>query len=225
MKNILILGGSGALGKAVVNSFKNRAPLWNVTNIDFRNNSDADLNIILNPRDSFSKNEMKRIQSEVNKDTKLDCIVNSAGGWKGGSIEDDEIIEMTNQMMFMNLYSSIFAAYIAKKCLNENSLLVLTGSNAVKKQFNAGMLSYHLSKQSVHHFTELLAAKNTNSEISLPKNTKIITILPETIDTEANRQAMPQADFSKWTSPHSIAKTIKNWADSKNYPDGIFYQV
>jgi NAD(P)-dependent dehydrogenase (short-subunit alcohol dehydrogenase family) len=33
-------------------------------------------------------------------------------------------------------------------------------------------------------------------------------VLPDTIDTPANRAAMPQADFSRWTAPAAIAKTI-----------------
>ncbi|MGA3190060.1 MAG: SDR family oxidoreductase, partial [Bryobacteraceae bacterium] len=33
-------------------------------------------------------------------------------------------------------------------------------------------------------------------------------VLPSTIDTPLNRQAMPQADFSRWVTPDSIAKTL-----------------
>ena len=34
------------------------------------------------------------------------------------------------------------------------------------------------------------------------------TILPSIIDTEANRKAMPNADFSKWPKPEGIARVI-----------------
>jgi NAD(P)-dependent dehydrogenase (short-subunit alcohol dehydrogenase family) len=33
-------------------------------------------------------------------------------------------------------------------------------------------------------------------------------ILPDTVDTEANRRAMPDADRSDWTSPEAIARLI-----------------
>jgi NAD(P)-dependent dehydrogenase (short-subunit alcohol dehydrogenase family) len=33
-------------------------------------------------------------------------------------------------------------------------------------------------------------------------------VMPSTIDTEANRRAMPKADFSKWVRPESIAKVV-----------------
>jgi len=34
------------------------------------------------------------------------------------------------------------------------------------------------------------------------------TILPTIIDTEANRKAMPDADFSKWPKPEEIARVV-----------------
>ena len=33
-------------------------------------------------------------------------------------------------------------------------------------------------------------------------------ILPSVIDTEANRKAMPRADFSKWPKPEEIARVV-----------------
>jgi dihydropteridine reductase len=217
MKNILIIGGSGALGRSIVKNFKISDPKWKVMNIDFKFNPEADFNYNLT-NSILDKNELAKIGKIDFLNNKIDCIVNSAGGWAGGSIENDDIIESVNIMMQMNLYSAVLAAYLAKKFLNESSLFVLTGSNTVKKQMNPGMLGYELSKQSLHHLSNLLIETH-----QLPKNTKIITILPDTIDTDANRQAMPNADHSNWTSPDKIAGTIKQWADNKNYPiDGFF---
>ena len=34
------------------------------------------------------------------------------------------------------------------------------------------------------------------------------TVLPSIIDTEANRKAMPKADFAKWPKPEEIARVI-----------------
>ena len=45
MKRVLVMGGNGALGKAVVNSFKQRS--WGVLSLDFTQNDKADKNIIL----------------------------------------------------------------------------------------------------------------------------------------------------------------------------------
>jgi NAD(P)-dependent dehydrogenase (short-subunit alcohol dehydrogenase family) len=37
---------------------------------------------------------------------------------------------------------------------------------------------------------------------------RVYSILPSIIDTEANRKAMPKADFSKWPKPEQIARVI-----------------
>jgi NAD(P)-dependent dehydrogenase (short-subunit alcohol dehydrogenase family) len=37
---------------------------------------------------------------------------------------------------------------------------------------------------------------------------RVNSILPSIIDTEANRKAMPNANFSKWPKPQEIARVI-----------------
>jgi NAD(P)-dependent dehydrogenase (short-subunit alcohol dehydrogenase family) len=37
---------------------------------------------------------------------------------------------------------------------------------------------------------------------------RVNSILPSIIDTEVNRKAMPDADFSKWPKPKEIARVI-----------------
>lgn len=222
MKKVLILGGSGALGKSVVNTFKSTKPIWNVINLDFSENKNADYNYQLNSNsDNFiSKDEISKIGKLEVFQKKLDCIINVAGGWRGGSIESEDILESTQQMISMNLYSTLLSAHLAKKFLNENSLMIFTGANSVKEGMHAWMMGYQLSKNSVHHLTDVLL-KNPNE---LPTNTKLITILPNTIDTQSNRSAMPDADFSSWTKPEEIARVLKNWADEKNYPSETYYK-
>ena len=53
----------------------------------------------------------------------------------------------------------------------------------------------------------------TRSESDFPADAKIIdisgmTILPGLIDTPPNREAMPDADFSRWVTPESLAEVI-----------------
>lgn len=46
-------------------------------------------------------------------------------------------------------------------------------------------------------------------------------ILPGAIDTEANRRSMPNADFSKWVKPTTIAKTLLFLADEDTGINGV----
>ncbi len=50
-------------------------------------------------------------------------------------------------------------------------------------------------------------------------------LISETIDTPENRQAMPNADFSKWAPPEKIAGLLKMWADGKNRPSNGSYAL
>lgn len=43
-------------------------------------------------------------------------------------------------------------------------------------------------------------------------------MLPETIDTESNRQGMPNADFNTWAKPEQIGQLVKGWVDGLNVP-------
>eukprot|EP00349_Pseudokeronopsis_sp_Brazil_P003157 CAMPEP_0202959534 /NCGR_PEP_ID=MMETSP1396-20130829/3710_1 /ASSEMBLY_ACC=CAM_ASM_000872 /TAXON_ID= /ORGANISM="Pseudokeronopsis sp., Strain Brazil" /LENGTH=67 /DNA_ID=CAMNT_0049678129 /DNA_START=517 /DNA_END=718 /DNA_ORIENTATION=- len=46
------------------------------------------------------------------------------------------------------------------------------------------------------------------------------------IDTPANREAMPNDDFSKWLPPQKIAELVGSWAEGHNVPDnGSFIKL
>ncbi|MGH9640338.1 MAG: SDR family oxidoreductase, partial [Bryobacteraceae bacterium] len=62
--------------------------------------------------------------------------------------------------------------------------------------------AYAASKSAAVAMIDSLAAdlKGTNIRAN--------SILPSIIDTEANRRAMPKADFSKWPKPREIARVI-----------------
>lgn len=170
LKSVLVIGGSGALGKSVVKTFKSMSPAWNVLNIDLVENHDANQNIKLEK--NLNKSTIENINKAITNN--FDCVINVAGGWRGESLKNEEIVIVNDLMHKQNVASAVLAAYLAKKYLNKNGLLVLTGAAAVKDNYNSNMLAYQLAKNSVHYLTEILA-KNPEE---LPENSKIITLLP-----------------------------------------------
>lgn len=52
-KRAMILGGNGALGRAMVNQFKQRR--WKVLSIDFKENEQADNNVIISQSQPVQK--------------------------------------------------------------------------------------------------------------------------------------------------------------------------
>jgi NAD(P)-dependent dehydrogenase (short-subunit alcohol dehydrogenase family) len=66
----------------------------------------------------------------------------------------------------------------------------------------ANYSAYAISKAAILRLTESMAAEVKDYGIT------VNAILPGTIDTEANRQSMPQADFTKWVKPATIASAL-----------------
>lgn len=205
-KRSVIIGGNGALGRTVVNAFRDT---WEVTSVDFKENSKAHINIVL-PRGST---EAHNNQCQDLLKGKYDALICVAGGWVGGSISSDQIFSQTLQMIEINLYPSLLTCHLASRYLNENGLVVLTGAASAFKDVTPGNLAYGLAKTAVHSL-----ALNLSTRESIPSTSTVSTILPEIIDTPSNREAMPNADYSKWSNPVSIAGLLKMWADGDNRP-------
>jgi NAD(P)-dependent dehydrogenase (short-subunit alcohol dehydrogenase family) len=79
--------------------------------------------------------------------------------------------------------------------------VVAVGSRAAETG-GAGMAAYAVSKVAVHALVRVLALENAE------RGVRFNAVLPGTIDTPANRRAMPGADRSKWTSPEAIARVM-----------------
>jgi len=66
----------------------------------------------------------------------------------------------------------------------------------------AGASAYSASKSAVIRLVESASAEVKQRGIN------VNCILPGTIDTPDNREAMPDADFSQWVNPESLADVI-----------------
>lgn len=110
---------------------------------------------------------------------------------------------------------------------NDGGLFVAIGAT-VALGGTPGMLGYGLSKVATHHFLQTLgetsgkavthkSKRKSTRRLRLDHPTKylnklsVVGILPTTIDTPANRQAMPDADFDAWTKSFDIAREIGLW--------------
>ena len=75
-----------------------------------------------------------------------------------------------------------------------------------------GMAAYAVAKSAVHALTRVLAAENRD------RGVRFNAVLPGTIDTPANRKAMPEADHSAWTSPEAIARVMAFCLSTRSAP-------
>ena len=100
----------------------------------------------------------------------------------------------------------MLGAVVASQVLGPGGLIVFTGATAAFSAPNPDMIGYHLAKASTHELARNVAADQSMRE------RHVLTVLPMTIDTPANREAMPDADRSTWTPTHAIADRVVEWA-------------
>lgn len=133
----------------------------------------------------------------------IDILVNVAGGFKMGLSYEmgerdwDFLMNLNAKSAFL-LGAAVIRTMLARsqkgRIINIAARAALTGS--------ASLSAYSASKAAVLRLTESMAAELLEHGIT------VNAVLPSTIDTPQNRQAMPNADFTKWVAPESLADVI-----------------
>ena len=91
---------------------------------------------------------------------------------------------------------------------------MFTGAAAVFEGPVNYAYGYAISKAATHHLALQMAERT-----EIPESSSVCTILPQIIDTEANRLAMPDADKKAWQPPEKIAELVRSWAEGNNRPE------
>jgi len=218
VKRVLVYGGSGALGDCLVKHFASKN-YW-VASIDLKENPSASTNIIIDPNQSLVE-QQKSIESHLSPliasdESKLDAILNVAGGWAGGNAKDgDKLIASTDLMWKQSVWSSLIAASIASKYLRPKGVLTLPGAAAALNA-TPGMIGYGVAKAAVHQLAKSLAFNDAGENKSgLPSGAFVAAILPVTLDTPMNRKWMPKADTSTWTPLSYVVNLMDKWIDDE----------
>lgn len=205
---VVVTGGAGTLGQAVVSHFENRGA--RVAVLDY---SDAILdgvfankkagNIYL-PGDLTKRDSCQDAISTVSAEFGgIDILCNIAGGFLMGEdvheTSDDtwDFLFNLNTRSIMNMSAAVVPAMLRAgrgKIVNIAARAATGGA--------AKMGAYTASKAAVMRLTESMALELRE------KNINVNCILPGTIDTQRNREDMPDADHDKWVSPNDIARVI-----------------
>lgn len=133
----------------------------------------------------------------------LDAAVHLMGGFAMDGPLHEATIETWDRMMSMNARSAFlfFRAALAPMKEAGQGRLIAVGSRSGEEPA-PGMGAYSASKAALHMLVRTTAAELKQTRINCN------AVLPSTIDTAANRAAMPQADFTRWVRPESLAGLI-----------------
>ncbi len=210
-KVALITGGTGALGRAVTAAFAEAGARVAVTYIvdaeipDCKtclgSRSDA---VAFLKADVTKESEVEQlVRTSVERLGRIDILLNLVGGYVG-DLPVAELSEATwDRMLSMNLKSTFLCCKHVVPIMKQGGggRIVNISSRAAIKVF-PGISAYAAAKAGLLAFTEVLASEVLKDGIT------VNAILPSVIDTPANRQAMPKADYSQWVKPDEIARVL-----------------
>jgi len=134
---------------------------------------------------------------------RVDVLVNTVGGFRGGKPVDEEELATWDLMMAINVRTTLLACRAVLPGLYaQGSGAIVNVAAGAALSSPAGLAAYSASKSAVIRLTEALAAEGK------ARGVRVNAVLPSTIDTPQNRAAMPNADTSKWVAPEAIADVI-----------------
>ena len=143
------------------------------------------------------------VDETVKRFRRVDVLVNTAGGYRAGTPVHETPFETWDFMLNLNARTVLIAsrAVIPHMLRQGRGSIVNVAARAALKG-DAKMAAYSVSKSAVVRLTESMAAELKNDGIN------VNCVLPSTIDTPQNRQAMPKANYSRWVEPEAIADVI-----------------
>ncbi|GAA4125116.1 SDR family NAD(P)-dependent oxidoreductase [Aminobacter aganoensis] len=139
--------------------------------------------------------------------------IHSAGGFDMGSIETVDA-DQFGKMMDINARTAFLCCRAAARAMLAGKaggrIVNVSARAGIEPRKGGGMAAYAASKAAVAALTVALAEELKGADIL------VNAVAPSTLDTRANRDAMPKADFAKWVSLEAAATAIAQLASPAN---------
>jgi NAD(P)-dependent dehydrogenase (short-subunit alcohol dehydrogenase family) len=200
---VLVAGGTGALGAAVVKELVASgypvAATWLVE--EERERLEGVEGVELIRADLF---DVSQAASAVAAISEIEAVVNLVGGYAQGPRLHETDPEEFDRLMRLNLRPNILLARAAipRFLRRGGGAFVAVSARPALRPF-PGAAPYIVSKAAVLSFVQTLDAEYRQDGI------RANAVLPSVIDTPANRAAQPDADYAKWVTPEAIARVIR----------------
>ena len=207
----IVTGGTGALGRAVCAAFlragaraviapyivEAEVPLLQQAVGDFKERVET-------PRVDIGRADeiADLVRRTVERHGRIDVLTNLAGGFAMGSVEQTSEADWDG-MMNLNLKTAFLCCKAASPEMRRNKwgriLCIASRPGALGI---GGLAAYSVAKGGIITLVRALAEEVRDDDIT------VNAVAPSVIDTEANRNAMPDADPSRWVTPQDIAHLL-----------------
>jgi NAD(P)-dependent dehydrogenase (short-subunit alcohol dehydrogenase family) len=131
-------------------------------------------------------------------------VLHLAGGFHYGAIADTTPGDW-DRMITMNATSAFLVAREALPRMKANGggRIVMVSAIPVLEGGRAGMSAYTAAKGAVSALVATLAREGA------PHGVTVNAVLPSILDTETNREALPDADRTPWIHPDEVAGVLR----------------
>lgn len=206
-RSVLVTGGTGALGGAVVDAFLDAGwrvvCTWVVPGERERMGERDGLELI--EADLFHEEAVNTAvrQAAATGGAPLRAVANLVGGYLEGPRVGEMTLEQFEGQFRLNLRPTFLVTRAALPRLVEagGGGIVCMSARAAERPF-AGAAAYASSKAAVKAFAQSVAVEYRDEGV------RCNAVLPSVIDTPANRANEPDADHSRWVQPAEIARVI-----------------
>ena len=205
--NVLVTGGTGALGGAVTARLLQDGHHVAATWVDEREIKDLDADgdsPLLIQADVTDAGSFGGAVVELEKRMGgVDALVHLVGAWSGGSSVHEHTDDQWQKMLALNLTSAFITcrAVLPRMIERDRGRIVLVSTRTVERD-RSGQVAYAVAKAGVEILAQTIAEENAEANITAN------VIAPSTLDTPANRKAIPNGDPSKWVKLDEVAAAI-----------------
>lgn len=208
---VLVAGGTGGLGRAVSFAFLQEEARVLVT---YRNEEEF---VALRTAAGANQSLLKGYRADVTDEAavrqlmdgvlaeygQLDAMINTVGAYAGGAKLWDAETKVFDHMLALNLRSGLLLSRaVVPAMLKRGRGSIVNVASKAAVDHAGGAAAYAASKAAALAMIDSLAEDLKGTGV------RVNSVLPSIIDTEANRKAMPGADFTLWPKPEDIARVI-----------------
>jgi NAD(P)-dependent dehydrogenase (short-subunit alcohol dehydrogenase family) len=212
-RHVIVTGGAGALGTAVVARLIEAGAVCHVPCLNeaeaarFRLRDNKQVTVTV----TGSLTEETAIEKLYRGVTPLWASIHTVGGFAASALRDTDLATIRQQIE-MNLISCILCCRAAVRTMTGGGgrIVNVAARPALEWRTGAGMTAYAASKAGVAALTAALAEEVAKAGIL------VNAVAPSIMDTPANRQAMPKADYGLWPKVEEVAATIAFLASPEN---------
>lgn len=213
-RHVVVTGGTGALGIAVVSALLDAGAVCHVPCTSdgkartFPHQSHPALRLVITGS-LADETAVARLYDGV---ANLWASIHLAGGFSARKIADTEKAALMQQVE-TNFVTCFLCCRAAARAMAQGSggrIVNVAARPALEWRGGAGMAAYGACKAAVAALTVALAEEVARDGIL------VNAVAPSTMDTPANRAAMPKTNYDNWPKVEEVAQTILFLASPDN---------